>query len=30
MVFVGGQLVGGFNDLKALADSGELDTLLKG
>ncbi len=30
MVFVGGQLVGGSNDRKALADSGELDTLPTG
>ncbi len=30
MVFIGGQLVGGYSDLKALADSGELDTLLEG
>jgi glutaredoxin-related protein len=29
-VFVKGALIGGFNDLKALADSGELATLLKG
>jgi monothiol glutaredoxin len=29
MVFVKGQLVGGADDLKKLADSGELDTLLK-
>lgn len=30
MVFVGGMLVGGFKDLEALAQSGELDTLLAG
>ena len=29
-VFVKGALVGGFNDLKALVDSGELATLIKG
>ncbi len=29
-VFVKGALVGGFNDLKALVDSGELATLMKG
>jgi monothiol glutaredoxin len=30
MVFVKGQLVGGYTDLKALADSGELHRLLQG
>lgn len=30
MVFVKGTFVGGAEDLKKLADSGELDTLLKG
>lgn len=30
MVFVGGMLVGGYKDLTALAQSGELDTLLAG
>lgn len=30
IILIDGKLIGGYTDLKALADSGELDQLLKG